>query len=395
MNESGRQPRMIYLSTFVPKKCGLATYTYHLREAVRQSKGGGPQDPVIAVCNREELKDYREPWIWPLIKDDPDHYVYMADVVNRSAADAVSLQHEFGIFGGEAGSFVLEFMKRVKKPIITTFHTVFEHPPKPYASIQKRVADWSDHLLVMNRRAVFFLQRSFGIPAGKISFVPHGAPVPGQTDRHKARAALGWENRKVLLTFGLLSRGKGIDFALRVVAETVQAVPDLLYVIAGATHPEVRRTEGEAYRQELVSWIRAFKLERHVQMIDRYIPEDELIAMITAADLYVSPYPGMQQITSGTLAYAAGLGRPILSTPYCYARDLLKGHEDMLLPYGDVAAWSRKIAQLFSDPGKLATLEAAMMRIGSAMHWPQVGARHLRLFAQVAEGRKTAVPEYT
>lgn len=383
---------MIYLSTFVPKKCGLATYTHHLREAVRLSRGGGPQDPVIAVCNRDELADYRAPWIWPLVKNEPEHYLLLAEAVNRSPADAVSLQHEFGIFGGEAGSYVLEFMKHVKKPIITTFHTVFEHPPEPYASVQKQIAEWSDHLLVMNRQAVVFLQQSFGIPAGKITFIPHGTPAPGLLDRAAVRASLGWENRKVLLTFGLLGRGKGIDFALRVIAETVQEVPDLLYVIAGATHPEVRKIEGEAYREELLSWIRAFRLERHVQMIDRYIPDDELIAMISAADLYVSPYPGMQQITSGTLAYAAGLGRPILSTPYCYARDLLKGHEEMLLPYGDVAAWSRSIVQLFSEPGMLEIREAVMKQIGRTMHWPQVGAQHLRLFERVAERQRTAVP---
>jgi glycosyltransferase involved in cell wall biosynthesis len=384
---------MVYLSTFVPKKCGLATYTFHLREAVQLSKGDGPQDPVIPVCNEEELRDYREPWMWPLVKNKQENYMMMADAVSESAADAVSLQHEFGIFGGEAGCFVLEFLKRVRKPVITTFHTVFEHPPKPYASVQKQIAELSDHLLVMNRKAVVFLQQSFGIPAGKITFIPHGAPAPGQLNRKAARAALGWDDRKVLLTFGLLGRGKGIDFALRVIAETVHEVPDLLYVIAGATHPEVRRQEGEAYREELMAWIRSFRLERHVQMIDRYIPEDELISLISAADLYVSPYPGMQQITSGTLAYAAGLGRPILSTPYCYARDLLQGHEEMLLPYGDVTAWSRKIVQLFSDPGQLETWESIMKKIGNDMHWPHVGAQHLRLFAQAAEKQKTAVPD--
>ncbi len=391
MNPSGRLPQMVYVSTFVPKKCGLATYTFHLRNAVHLNKGNRPQDPVIPVCNEEERPDYREPWMWPLVKNDPADYRALADTVNQSAADAVSLQHEFGIFGGEAGDYVLEFMKRVKKPIITTFHTVFEQPPEPYASVQKQIAEWSDHLLVMNRKAVGFLHESFGIPKGKISFIPHGTPVPSQKNRKEVRAAQGWENRKVLFTFGLLSRGKGIDFALRAVAKTVRAVPDLLYVIAGATHPEVRKQEGEAYREELTAWIREFKLERHVQMIDRYIPEDELASLISAANLYLSPYPGMQQITSGTLAYAAGLGRPILSTPYCFARDLVQDHEEMLLPYGDADAWSRQIARLFSDPGLLDLWERVMKEIGNTMHWPQVGAQHLRLFEQVVRKHKATI----
>ncbi|MBW5447934.1 glycosyltransferase [Cohnella sp. CFH 77786] len=386
-------PQIAYVSTYVPKKCGLATYTHHLRDAVNLAKGNRPQDPVIAVCNEEELPDYREPWMWPLIKPDVEEYRRLAETVNQSSVDVVSLQHEFGIFGGDAGSHVLEFLKRVTKPVVTTFHTVFEHPMEPYAAVQQQIAEWSDHLLVMNRKAIRYLHDGFGIPPGKISFIPHGTPVPSRSNRGVTRRAQGWENRKVLFTFGLLGRSKGIEFALRAMAGAVQAVPDLLYVIAGATHPEVCRNEGEAYREELIALIEELGLKHHVQMINRYIPEDELSSLITACDLYVTPYPGMQQITSGTLAYAAGLERPILSTPYCYARDLVQGHEEMLLPYGDVQAWSAKIIELFSYPGLLARWERVIMEIGRSMHWPQVGAQHLDLFAQVSMAHEVKIAD--
>ncbi|WP_276357822.1 glycosyltransferase family 4 protein [Cohnella caldifontis] len=391
MIANGRFPQIAYVSTYVPKKCGLATYTYHLREAVQQAKGNRQQDPVVAVCNEEERSDYREPWMWPLLKPDLEDYRRTAETINQSAVDIVSLQHEFGIFGGDAGVHAVELLKRLEKPAVVTFHTVFEKPAEPYASVQKQIAELSDHLIVMNRKAIGYLHDSFGIPLEKISFIPHGTPLPNRSGRAATRRAHGWENRKVLFTFGLLGRSKGIEFALRAVAGAVQAVPELMYVIAGATHPEVRRTEGEAYREELTALIRELELEHHVQMIDRYIPEEELSALMTAADLYVTPYPGMQQITSGTLAYAAGLGRPILSTPYCYARDLVQGHEEMLLPYGDVHAWSAKIIELFSYPGMLGRWERIVGEIGRSMHWPQAGAQHLRLFDHILNEQRAKV----
>lgn len=393
MIQNGRLPHIAYVSTYVPQKCGLATYTHHLRSAVAAAKGVSEPDPVIAMCRDEELGDYQSPWIWPLIKTDPDEYRKLADQINDSSVDIVSLQHEFGIFGGEAGRYVLDFLGQVRKPVVTTFHTVFEQRVEPYASVQAEIARRSRHVLVMNRKATSFLHDCFDIPPDRMTFIPHGTPVPNRTVRDATRQSLGWRNRKVMFTFGLLSRSKGIEFALRAIAGAAAAIPDLLYVIAGATHPEVRRNEGEAYREELTALIRELGLTHHVQMIDRYIPEDELAALITASDLYLTPYPGMQQITSGTLAYAAGLGRPILSTPYCYAKDLLQGHEEMLLPYGDAAAWSAKIIELFAYPGMLDRWERTVTEIGRTMHWPQVGAQHLRLFERLATPEQVGIAD--
>lgn len=373
-----------YISTYVPKKCGLATYTHHLREAVASAKGAASFDPVVAMCEPEEASLYGEPYHFPLVKNDKEAYRRMADAINRSPVHVVSLQHEFGIFGGDAGRYAIELLERLKKPVVTTFHTVFEKPAEPYASVQAAIAERSDYIHVMNRRAIGYLHDHFGIPLQKISFIPHGTPVPNGKERSATRKAYGWDNRKVLFQFGLLSRGKGVESLLKAVAPAVRAVPDLLYVIAGQTHPEVRKREGEAYREELKAMIRELGLTHHVRMVDRYLPEDELAALISACDLYVTPYPGMQQITSGTLAYAAGLGRPILSTPYDYAVDLVQGYEGLLLPYGDTDAWSTRIIELFTYPELLAKCEKWMTDIGRSMQWPQAGAQYLELLEKAA-----------
>ncbi|MCC3375764.1 glycosyltransferase family 4 protein [Cohnella sp. REN36] len=380
--------QIAYVSTYVPKKCGLATYTHHLRDAVRQASSGIFPDPVVALCNEDEMELYGENWHLPLLKQEREDYRKMADYLNRSAVDIVSLQHEFGIFGGEAGSYALDLIERLNKPVVTTFHTVFEQPQEPYSAIQAEIARRSDHIHVMNRKALGYLHEHFGIPEGKVTFIPHGTPVPSRADRIRTRHANGWENRKVVFQFGLLSRSKGVELVLRSLATAVKAVPDLLYVLAGQTHPEVRKHEGESYREELNALIEELGLQHHVRMIDRYIPEEELVSLLMASDLYVTPYPGMQQITSGTLAYAVGLGRPVLSTPYIYAKDLLQGYDELLLPYGDADAWSTKIIELFTYPEKLAYTEQRMAETGRSMQWPEVGNRYLQLLERMAAEKR-------
>lgn len=381
-----RFPRIAYISTFPPKKCGLATYTRHLRESILSAKGDSASpDLVIPVCLPEERAVYEQSGMQPMLKNERSDYAKTAERINQSDVALVSLQHEFGIYGGEAGAYVLELLQKLQKPVVTTFHTVFDRLTTPYSALQQEIARLSKQIIVMNRRGIHDLHTHLSVPLDKIMYIPHGAPQHRPFAREATRRILGWEGRKVMLTFGLLGRSKGIELVLQAMASAVKAVPDILYVIAGQTHPEVVKHEGEAYRLELAAQIAEAGLANHVQWMDRYIPEDELAELLAACDLYITPYPGMGQITSGTLAYAAGLGRPILSTPYSYAKDLLQGHEEMLLAYGDVAAWSNKLIALFSQPDMLRTWETTVAAIGRPMQWPQVGAEHLRLFRQVAK----------
>ncbi|UUZ81176.1 glycosyltransferase [Paenibacillus sp. P26] len=321
--------RIAYVSTYVPKRCGLATYTYHLRQAVQSAKEWRGKDPVVVLTD-PGTDPVDDPVLWPLKKDQEEDYAKMARKINHSDVDVVALQHEFGIFGGEAGGHILTFIRNLKKPLITTFHTVFERPQPPYAAIQREIADRSAKIIVMNRKAIDYLHEAFGIPKEKITFIPHGTPEPNPEKRQAFRQRLGWNGRKVLMTFGLLSRGKGIELILKALPEIASKVPDVLYAIVGQTHPEVKKREGERYREELWEQIRAGGMEKHVLMVDRYMEEADLVKHLMSCDVYVTPYPGMQQITSGTLAYAVGLGRPVLTTPYSYAQDLLADYPEPL-----------------------------------------------------------------
>ncbi len=377
--------QVAYVSTYVPKKCGLATYTHHLRQNVKDARWWKGMDPVIVLSDGNDQTDPGNPALWPLPKEQRDAYAKMADKINQSDVSLVSLQHEFGIFGGEAGAYILDFVRQLKKPLITTFHTVFENPAEPYRSIQQAIAERSDRIIVMNRKAVAYLSNAFSIPAEKIAFIPHGTPVPNPQARAEFRNRLRWADRKVMMTFGLLSRGKGIERIIEILPDVVRAVPNVLYAIVGQTHPEVKKREGESYRQQLQKLIREKRLENHVLMIDRYISEEELVAYITACDLYITPYPGMQQITSGTLAYAVGLGRPVLTTPYSYAQDLLGDYKQLLIPFDARSQWVEMMSELLSHDSVLQQWEKRMARIGKSMHWPLVGKKHALLFARTVE----------
>lgn len=379
--------QVAYVSTYPPQKCGIATYTYHLRQNVQKAKEDTLQDPVVVIAEHVSQHVHSPSSNWNIIKDRPGDYAATAEKLNQSPVSVVSLQHEFGIFGGEAGNDILEFVRHLKKPLITTFHTVFEHPKEPYASIQREIAKRSEKIIVMNRKAVDYLTHAFDIPKSRVIFIPHGTPVPNPEKRTAFRQALGWTDRKIMMTFGFLGRSKGIEAVLNALPGVVEKVPDILYVIIGQTHPNVKRAEGESYRDYLKSIIRDKNLQKHVLMIDQFMSEQDLVKYITSCDLYVTPYPGLEQITSGTLAYAVGLGRPVLTTPYRYAQDLLKGHEDLFVPFSDTAAWTRKIISLLIDSVNLHDCQRKVKQIGLPMSWPHVGKRYDRLFEQLA-GRK-------
>ncbi|GFR38309.1 hypothetical protein PRECH8_16050 [Insulibacter thermoxylanivorax] len=376
--------RVAYISTYPPKRCGIATYTYHLRQAVHAAKEWKPKDPVVVLS--DHLYDGNgDTLLWPLPRDSEDDYIKLANQINRSDVGVVSLQHEFGIFGGEAGSYILSLIRRLKKPLVTTFHTVFKQPREPYASVQREIAERSARIIVMNRKAVTYLHESFGIPQDKIVFIPHGTPEPDLARRGVYKKQLGWQGRKVLMTFGLLSRGKGIERILEILPDIAEEVPDVLYAIVGQTHPEVRKWEGESYREELWSMIRSSGIESNVVMVDRYLEENELIQMLTACDIYVTPYPGMEQITSGTLAYAVGLGRPVLTTPYSYAQDLLADEPQLLIPYEDEELWKERLLELLRNEVKLQAVARRIEKIGETMYWSKSGQEHHRLFTEVSK----------
>ncbi|WP_139693053.1 glycosyltransferase family 4 protein [Sporolactobacillus terrae] len=377
--------QVAYVSTYLPQRCGIATYTYHLRQGVQKAKRDALDDPVVVIKDKDTVYPNDPFSNWAIEKENRAAYAYVAEKLNQSSVKVVSLQHEFGIFGGNAGAYILDFVRALKKPLVTTFHTVFKMPQEPYASIQRELAQRSARIVVMNHKAISYLKNSFHIPEDKIVFIPHGTPTPDLKKRNPFREQVGWTVRKVIMTFGFLSRNKGIEAVLRALPEVIKKVPNALYVIIGQTHPNVKRQEGETYRNELKTFIDQHQLQNHVQMIDAFMTEDDLVHYITACDLYITPYPGMDQITSGTLAYAIGLGRPVLTTPYRYAQDLLKDNQELFVAYHDQAGWIEKIDTLLADDRLRASYQAKMAQIGLPMSWPQVGKKYRQVFLEAIQ----------
>ena len=378
--------RIAYIGTYVPRRCGIATFTHHLRQAVGAAAGGKGADLVIAMENRPGGHAYGS-GVHPIMAGVRSEYRRAAERIRTFGADIVSLQHEFGIFGGEAGEYVLDLLESLQRmgiPVVTTFHTVFEQPEEPYRGVQRRIAELSDRIIVMTRTAVRYVAEAFGVPVKRIVYIPHGTPQPPRGGREELRERLGWSGRKVVMSFGLLSRGKGLETIIRALPEVIRRVPDVLYAIVGQTHPEVIKLEGESYRAELRALADELGVGDHLLMIDRYMDEREIAELLTACDVYATPYPGMQQITSGTLAYAVGLGRPVLSTPYVYARDLLGNIPDLLVEPADAGAWAEALIRLLESEETLARIGRRIAKIGASMHWPAVGREHLKLFRRVA-----------
>lgn len=376
--------QVAYVSTYLPQKCGIATYTYHLRQNVQKAKRDSLADPVAIIKDKDTLYPEDPFSSWAIERENRSDYTRIAEQLNHSSVSVVSLQHEFGIFGGNAGEYILDFVRTLKKPLVTTFHTVFKRPEEPYASLQRELVARSDRIVVMNHKAITYLKNAFQISEDKIAFIPHGTPVPDMKKRSNFREKIGWTHRKVIMTFGFLSRNKGIEAVLRALPEVVKKVPNALYVIIGQTHPNVKKQEGESYRNELKALIHQLQLDDHVQMIDEFMTEQDLVHYITACDLYITPYPGLDQITSGTLAYAIGLGRPVLTTPYRYAQDLLKGYEELFVSYEDKAGWVEKMNALLFNDALRADYQTKMAHIGLSMSWPQVGKKYNKLFAEAA-----------
>ncbi|MBE3596823.1 MAG: glycosyltransferase family 4 protein [Hydrogenibacillus sp.] len=382
--------KLLFVGTFPPTKCGIATYTSHLREGMMRALSLRPASlPVLSVY--PDRWTASTPEVIPLAKTDAEGYVAAAERVNASDIDVVSLQHEFGIFGGEAGEYIVRFLAALKKPVITTLHTVFDRPTPPYSDVLGDIVRLSTRLIVMNRLGIEWLTRQYALHPRAVRFLPHGAPMTPAATPEALKAKWGVSGRKVLLTFGLLSPGKGIDRFLPTFAGVARDVPEAVYIIAGQTHPEVKKREGEAYRTRLVKLAERLGITSNVLFIDRFLDEPELVELLSLADVYVTPYPGLAQITSGTLAYAVGLGRPIVSTPYAYARDLLRDFPELLVPFDDAKQWHETLVWLLEDDETRDSIARKIAAIGKDMRWSTVGKRFYALAKEIADRKEWIV----
>ena len=366
------------LSTYPPRGCGLATFARDLRAGL--ASAGVTADVVASV--RTAGDPGRAPEVSrEVVQDQRSDYAAAARALDPST-DVVCVQHEFGIFGGPEGTYVTDFMRASAAPVVTTLHTVLPTPPAHYRRALLVVAEASDRLVVMTETARTLLREVYRVPASRVSVVPHGTPVV-TAPAPDLRARLGLEGRTVLLTFGLLGPSKGIEFALDALAPVAQAHPDVLYVVLGATHPEIVAREGEAYRESLQATVDARGLGDHVRFVDRYLDGPELGDWLLASDVYVSPYPSMDQICSGTLAYALAAGLPVVSTPYLHAAEVLADGAGALVPYGDTEGFAAALARFAESPHARAEAGRRAREIGAPTAWPETGRAYRRVFEEV------------
>jgi glycosyltransferase involved in cell wall biosynthesis len=382
-----------FLGDYLPRKCGIATFTSDLLGAVAARH---PQSHCFAVPvnDVEGCYDYPDVVRFEIEEQDLASYQRAADFLNSSNVDTISVQHEFGIFGGPAGSHLLALLRKLAAPVVTTLHTVLRTPNYDQRRVMQELLARSTRLVVMTERGQSILQDVYHVPAAKIDLIPHGIPdVPFfAPDNYKDQ--FGVSGKKVLLTFGLLSPNKGIENVLNALPDVIAEFPDVVYILLGATHPNELRTRGEAYRLGLEAIARKNKVENHVIFHNRFVELKELTEFIGAADLYITPYLDEAQITSGTLAYAFGAGKAVISTPYWHAAELLRDQRGVLVPFADPKAIAREVRGLLRDEARRNAMSDNAYRLGRAMVWSSTARLYMRSFEAARRQAEAAPRKY-
>lgn len=374
--------KIAYISTYPPRECGIATFNNNLIRAIStnlKNQTFSESGFVVATNDSDNLQEYEYPSEVEFIirQDHQKDYIKAANHINISSADACILEHEFGIFGGESGIYILPLLNRLDKPLISILHTVLREPSFIQRIIIREIANQSVKVVVMSRRAVDFLVRIYEIPAEKIQLIEHGVPDLEAPVMNPVKSLASFRNKRVLFTFGLISRNKGLETVVRALPKIVEQHPDVMYVVLGNTHPGVIKSSGEEYRDHLKRLATQLKVENHLAFINKFVIEEDLINYLTAADIYITPYLNEAQITSGTLSYAVGAGAAVVSTPYWHAQELLENDRGRLFNFKDAEALADIVNELLENETKLKTLKNNAYQYGLKLRWPIIGAEYL------------------
>lgn len=368
-----------FIGNYTPRRCGIATFTAHLREAV--GAGFSSVSCIAAAMNdRPEGYDYPAQVKFEIAQDDPDSYSRAVDFLHINNVEVVSVQHEFGIFGGRAGAHLLGFLEQLRRPVVITLHSVLRSPDSDQRHVMEQLDRLAARFVVMARRGLEILVDVYGIDPGRIDVIPHGVIDMPFVDSNFYKDVFDAEGKTVLLTFGLLSPNKGIESVIEAMPEILREHPDVVYLVVGATHPHVLAHAGEAYREELIALAESLGVADQVVFHNRFVSEDELKEFIGGADIYLTPYRDEQQITSGTLAYAFGAGKAVISTPYWHAAELLADDRGKLVPFADPAAIASAVHELLAHPTRMTAMRKRAWKQGRSMTWSEVARRYMECF---------------
>jgi glycosyltransferase involved in cell wall biosynthesis len=384
--------RIAFISSFRPRKCGIATFTSDLIDNIGKA-GGIEFIPSVVAMETNYDHRYTKPVEFVIRKDFAADYTDAANYINSGNFDFLSLQHEFGLYGAEGGSHINLLLRRLNIPIVTTLHTVLEKPSSEYFNALTDVCGESDIVIVMNERGIGMLTDIYGVPKRKIKLIPHGIPDVSFNHRGLHKRNLGFSNRKVILTFGLIGRNKGIEVMLRAMPNIIKTHPETLYIVLGATHPEVVKHEGYSYRNELLQIVKDLEIQNHVMFHDRYVTDMELQQFLSSADVYVTPYLYKEQLTSGTLAFAVGSGKAVVSTPYWAAEELLAQGRGVLVEFNNPKQIASAITKLLDDEVLLKQMQLKAYQYGRAMTWTNVGRAYWNLFEKENQPVSTMTKE--
>jgi glycosyltransferase involved in cell wall biosynthesis len=379
MKEASRVDRIAFVGDYLPRKCGIATFTSDILRAVAAAH---PKSEcfVVAVNDDIGVYDYPEEVRFEMDEQDLSSYLRAADFLNIGNVDVVCLQHEFGIYGGVEGSHILAMLRDLRMPIVTTFHTVLQNPKADQRRVMLELIALSTRVVVMAERGRDMLQEIYHAPAGKIDLIPHGIPDVAFADSADFKDQFGVTGKTVLLTFGLLSPNKGIEHAINALPEIVAEFPGVVYIVLGATHPNEVRHTGEAYRVSLELLARKNKVEKNVIFYNQFVDLESLTEFIGAADIYITPYLSEAQITSGTLAYTFGAGKAVVSTPYWHAAELLADGRGVLVPFADAQAIAHAVLDLLRNGERREAMRRQAYQIGRGMIWSNVATQYMHSF---------------
>jgi glycosyltransferase involved in cell wall biosynthesis len=382
--------RVAFIGNSLPRRCGIATFTTDLQQVVARARAD-LDTAIVAMTDQGQAYDY-PPAVQFEIKDDmPGDYAQAANFLNSGRFDVVCLQHEFGIFGGEAGGLINTLLAKLVAPIVTTLHTVLADPHPAQRAVLTNIVKTSDRVVVMAEKGRELLQSVYGVLPAKIEVIPHGIPDAQFAEPDAAKARLGFSSRPVILTFGLLSPNKGIEVMIDAMPAILDRCPNAIYVVLGATHPTLVRREGERYRESLVARTQALGIENHVLFLNQFVDRATLLEYISMSDVYVTPYLHEAQMTSGSLAYSFGMGKAVVSTPYWHAQELLADGQGVLVPFGDANTTAREIGDLLTDDGRREAMRKRAYASSRSMTWERTAHCYLSTFERARSGHSLRV----